>query len=266
MPKTKNKTKTSTARGIAAIVLAGAVLLAMIGLYFSRPEPMAEPSPLEENPYTAADFVYEDGYLTCTAGSTLLGIDVSSHQGRIDWEQVAASGVEFAFIRIGYRGYTQGSINADEFAAQNLEGAKAAGLKVGAYFYSQAISTAEAIQEAGFCIDFLKDYELDLPVVFDWEYVSASARTANMDKETLTECTLTFCQRMEKAGYEAMIYFNPDIATRLLELERLADYPFWLALYAEMNFDYRVDLWQYTQNGTVPGITGDVDINLWFTD
>lgn len=249
-------------------VLVAAILLLESAL--PGPEPVTEPAPTEPtlppNPFSVDDFAYVNGYLSCTAGEYTLGIDVSEHQQQIDWTQVADAGMEFAFVRIGYRGYTRGDIHTDEYADQNIRQAKAAGMQVGAYFYSQAVNEEEAAQEAAFCVDFLKDYELDLPVVFDWEYVSQEARTGDMDAETLTQCARVFCEAVEQAGYEAMVYSNPDLARSLLQLTELTDYRFWLALYADtMSYPYQADFWQYTNTGSVSGIEGDVDINLMFT-
>ena len=222
---------------------------------------------LPANPYAPEDFKYEGNYLTCTTGKTLLGVDVSEHQQQIDWKQVKDAGMEFAFVRIGYRGYTEGKLYPDESAEQNLNGARDAGLKIGAYFYSQATTTVEAAEEAAFCIGYLQKYKLDLPVVFDWEYVSSDARTADVDMQTVTDCAKTFCQALENAGYEAMVYFNPSITTTHLDLLQLQEYPFWLSLYSDtMDYPHKVEFWQYTQDGKVPGIPGDADINLWFTD
>lgn len=220
---------------------------------------------LPENPYTPADFVMENGYVTCTAGPTRRGIDVSAYQEDIDWDQVRAAGFDFAFIRIGYRGYSTGSIQEDERARENLAGAKSAGLDVGVYFYAQAITTEEAAEEAAWCLEFLAGEALDLPVVYDWEWVSESARTGSMDRATLTECVKTFCEAIGQGGYQAMIYFNKHVSRDLLDLEELSQYPFWLAQYKEqMDYPYQVDFWQYTEEGTVPGIEGDVDIDLMF--
>lgn len=263
------KKRSSPLRGLAVIAASIVVLLGMV--WFSRPAPVSQEPPAAEtvpaNPYSAGDFVYDGAYMTCTAGRTRLGVDVSSHQQEVDWDAVAGAGFEFAFVRVGYRGYTQGLLNVDEYAARNLTAAKDAGLLVGAYFYSQAISVEEALEEAAFCIDFLKAYPLDLPVVFDWEYVSAEARTGNMDRETLTACALAFCRAVEDAGFDAMIYFNPNIQELYYDLPQLTDYPFWLALYSDnMTYPYTVELWQYTDSGSVPGIQGKADINLWFID
>ena len=203
--------------------------------------------------------------MTCTAGPTRRGIDVSAYQEDIDWEEVSAAGFDFAFIRIGYRGYTAGSIREDERARENLAGAKAAGLDVGVYFYAQAVCVEEAAEEAAWCLEFLAGEELDLPVVYDWEWVSESARTGGIGKSTLTECVKAFCTAIENAGYQPMVYFNNHVSRDLLNLEALAQYPFWLAQYKEqMDYPYQVDFWQYTEEGRVPGIAGNVDINLMF--
>lgn len=222
-------------------------------------------SELEPNPYAPTDFTVLDGYLTCTAGPTRRGIDVSEHQEQIDWQQVRSAGFDFALIRIGYRGYSVGQIHADERARENLAGARAAGLDVGVYFYAQAISAQEAAEEAAWCLDFLQGEQLDLPVVYDWEWAGHGTRTGTMDREAVTACFQTFCTAIEENGYQAMIYFNTHVSQDLLDLEALAEYPFWLAQYREqMDFPHRVALWQYTETGSVPGIEGNVDIDLMF--
>ncbi len=219
------------------------------------------------NPYHAGDFGYEDGFLTCLSGKSLLGIDVSSHQKVIDWPLVASDGIEFAMVRLGYRGWGNGEILADELAQTNLQGAAAAGLDVGVYFYSQAISVEEAREEARFVLDALAGRQLQMPVVFDWEIFSQSGRTAGVDSQTLSDCTLAFCEAIEAAGYQPMIYFNLDISTRLLDLVDLQQrgYPFWLAMYTDsMTYPHRVDMWQYSESGKVKGIEKPVDLNLYF--
>lgn len=223
--------------------------------------------PPEANPYGPPDFQYDGGYLTCLAGESVLGIDVSSHQEEIDWQAAAAAGIRFVMLRVGYRGYEQGTIFADPLAQENYLGAKAAGLQVGAYFFSQALSTREALEEADFLLDAIRDWELDMPVVYDWEYIDQDARTAGMDARAVTDCTLAFCQAVEQAGYQPMVYFNRHQARELLHLEELTQYPFWLAMYSDrMTYPYKIHMWQYTCEGSVPGIQGNVDINLFFPD
>ena len=229
------------------------------------PDPVPRPYPtLKPNPYTPEDFYYDEGYLVCAAADTVMGIDVSRYQGQIDWETVAQAGVEFAMVRLGNRGIADGQLYEDAYAKQNLQGAKAAGLKVGAYFYSQALTVEEALEEAALALEILDGFALDMPLVFDWEQES---RTEKMDNRTLTDCTLAFCQAVEAAGYEPMVYFNSYQAQELLILQELQDFAWWLAMYdVTAEFPYKVDMWQYTCTGTIPGIEGNVDINLLFED
>lgn len=257
---------------IALLVSLSAMTVLAIALKrCGTPPEAAEPSTvpaatLAPNPYSAKDFGYdENGYLTCLAGESIPGIDVSSHQGEIDWPSVKAAGMEFAFIRVGYRGYHSGTVHADEMALRNLAEAKAAGMKVGAYFFSQALTVEEAVEEARFALGMLEGVALDLPLVYDWEYVSESTRTGDMSPDTLMACVRAFCGEVERAGYAPMVYFNQELAKTLLDITALTEYPFWLAMYSgEMTFPYRVDFWQYSDEGQVAGIEGNVDLDLYF--
>lgn len=228
-------------------------------------EPPTEP-PEFLNKYGVEDFALgEDGYLHMIEGEARLGIDVSAHQGEIDWTQVAEAGMEFAMIRVGYRGYGTGKIVEDPYFRTNLEGATEAGLDVGVYFFSQAISVEEALEEAAFVLEVLGDTELAMPVVYDWEYIDEEARTAEVDRRMLTDCSLAFLQAVEEAGYEPMLYYNTFQVRRHLHLKELEQYDCWLALYSEsMTFPYRIKMWQYTCTGSVPGVWGNVDIDLYF--
>ena len=230
-------------------------------------EETTEPTiPPEVNPYTKRDFQYNAGnYLLCTKQSSYPGVDVSAFQGEIDWDKVASSGIRFAIIRLGYRGWGKaGKLVEDEFAKANLEGARKAGLQVGAYFFSQALTTEEVDQEIEFMLNTLGDFTLDMPIVFDWEIPVPEARTANMDARTLTDLQKYFAITMTEKGHDPMIYFNWNISRNLLYLHELEDYPFWLALYQDrMTYPYRVEMWQYTDRGQVPGIQGNVDINVY---
>lgn len=276
MPEITKPTREQLLRGLIA---AGVVLLFVIALTVTtllrlpgrRPaetEPSTEeteaPVTLPPNPYGPEDFLLDGPYLSCVAGQSVLGIDVSKHQGEIDWEQVREAGITFVMIRAGYRGWETGLMVEDEMAQRNYAGAKAAGLQVGAYFFSQAITVEEAREEATFALSITKDWALDMPLVFDWEYLNAEARTADMEPELLTQCALAFCQTVEAADVEPMLYFNWNMASHQIHLEALSDYRFWLAMYGtDMNYPYKVDMWQYTNQGSVPGISGNVDIDLY---
>ena len=242
------------------------------------PHPTEEPTqpqptlpPPETNPFDRLDFQYEGRYLKLEEGESIIGVDVSHWQNEIDWEQVKASGVDFAIIKLGGRGYESGVLSLDRYAISNLDGAIAAGLDVGVYFFSQAITPEEAEEEAYFVVRNLEPYaeHITMPVVYDWEHVvDPNARTANMrDPDVLTDFSLVFLQTIEAAGYTPMVYFNRTQSWKYLNLEELTDYDFWLAAYTQrMDFPYKIKMWQYTCEGRVPGITGDCDINIYFPD
>ena len=231
-------------------------------------EPPTTLPPPVENTLGPEDFLYENGYLTCTAAPCELGVDVSRYQGDIDWQKVADEGMTFAMIRVAGRGYgTAGGLYTDAKAEENYKGAKAAGLKVGVYVFSQAISVEEAREEARYMLALVRDWDLDLPIVFDWERQEGNARTANIDRRTVTDCMLAFCQEIESAGKTPMLYFNPDHSSSMFYIEEVTQYKFWLAQYTDwMTYPYEFNMWQYTSTGTVPGIKGTVDINLYFPE
>lgn len=236
-------------------------------------EPPTEPEPTEPpadpNPYGIFDFQYDGKYLKLLDGESVTGIDVSAHQQEVDWVKVKESGVDFVMIRLGYRGYgtETGAIMEDAYAEANLEGAAAAGLDIGVYFFSQAICVEEALEEAEFVLSKLNGRELTMPVVYDWEYISDEARTANVDKRTVTDCSKAFLETIEEAGYWPMLYFNTAQSRKHLYLNEVNRYDFWLALYSNrMTFPYKVKMWQYTCTGSVPGIAGSCDINVFFPE
>ncbi len=225
----------------------------------------AQPT-LPPNPYRADDFVLSGEFLTLKGGGSEIGVDVSYYQQEIDWQQVRDAGITFAIVRLGYRGYESGELFPDERVAENLRGARRAGLKVGAYFYSQAVTAEEAAQEAHYALELLDGFIPDMPLAYDWEFVSESAaRTDDMDMQTLTTCIVSFCETIRDAGYEAMVYLNPYLAQNYVDLAPLYDrgYPIWLAHYTQaMTFPYAVQMWQYSCTASVPGIAGKVDLNI----
>ncbi len=231
----------------------------------AAPAPTEPLLDLELSTLTPADFAYRGQYRTCTAVPCKIGIDVSAWQNEINWTLVGDVGMEFAMIRMAWRGNTEGSIQEDAYARANYQGAKEAGLEVGAYFFSQAITPEEAVEEAEFLLEMIQDWQIDMPIVFDWE--RSGNRTADTDARTVTDCAKAFCQTIEEAGYEAMVYFNLRQAYHEMYLEELDQYGFWLAQYnEEITFPYAIDMWQYTSSGSVLGVNTSVDLNLWFTD
>ena len=195
------------------------------------------------------------------------GIDVSEHQKYIDWNSVARSGIDYAYIRLGWRGYTEGGLYQDEYFESNIREATKAGLDVGVYMFSQAITVQEAIEEANFVLERIAGYNVTLPVVFDWEKVEdAGARTADLSMQTRTDCAVAFCETVKNAGYEPCVYFNRNIGYYGFDLTRLTDYEFWFSLPEQgfPNFYYACDMWQYSFTETVPGIEGPTDMNLRF--
>ena len=224
---------------------------------------------LPENPYDASKFRKAGDRMTYTAPDvdTSLGVDVSYHQGTIDWEKVAGDGIEFAMIRAGGRYYGSGVVFEDSQFRNNLQGAMDAGLETGVYFFSQAVTVEEAREEAQFLIDLLEDFNFHGPVVFDWENIDYdTARTDGVGSATVTAMANAFCQEVESAGYQPMIYFNRYIAYLIYELSGVADYPFWIAEYGSTpEFYYDFQIWQYTDSGRVNGIDGPVDMNIRLT-
>lgn len=218
---------------------------------------------LPRNEYDAELFYSEEGFIRYD--DAFVGIDVSSHQGEIHWEKVKNAGVDFAIIRAAYRGYTHGGINMDPYFVQNLQGAKAAGLLTGVYFFSQATSVWEAREEAEFLLECMDGAELDLPVYYDWETIEAEARTDKVTGEEVTLFALEFCETVAASGYEAGVYFNESMGYSFLQLPQLQQYEFWLAQYLDVpDFYYDFTTWQYSASGEVPGIEVPVDLNLRF--
>lgn len=195
-----------------------------------------------------------------------MGIDVSKYQGRIDWEKVAAEGVEFVFLRLGLRGYESSKLVEDETFAANIKGALDNGIKVGVYFFSQAITEEEAVEEANFVLERIAPYKIECPVVFDVEKVgSSTARMNQLTPQERTNVTIAFLDTIEAAGYKSMFYHNMETALLLLELDRLRDYDRWFAYYGEdLYYPYAYSVWQYSEKGRVNGISGDVDMNIAF--
>ncbi len=203
---------------------------------------------------------YEDEQYSCR-----LGVDVSHHQGEIDWQAVRDAGYTFAFLRIGFRGYgTAGAIRPDTQFERNITQAQAAGLDVGVYFFSQAVNEEEAREEAEFVLGRLQGYELQLPVVFDPENIlDDDARTDDVTGEQFTKNTIVFCNLIKEAGYEPMIYSNMLWEAFQFDLRQLSGYPVWYADYEQKpQTPYQFEFWQYSNTGNVAGISGETDLDI----
>lgn len=196
------------------------------------------------------------------------GIDVSRFQENIDWDKVKKSGVEYAIVRVGYRGYGTGAMVEDEYAKKNIEGALKAGIKVGVYFFSEAITIEEAVEEAEFVLNMIKDYDITYPVYFDTEDIPNDAeRTDSLSVGERTEIAIAFCEHVRKAGYTPGIYANLKWYTMSLDMAKLEKYDKWFAYYDEdLYFPYKITMWQYSENGSIDGITGGVDMNISFME
>ncbi len=181
---------------------------------------------------------------------------------------VKESGVDFAIIRVGYRGYTRGRLYDDLEFENNIKGATAAGIKVGVYFFSQAVTTTEAEEEAGYVLEKISGYKVDYPVVFDWEPVDdTTARTNAVTGDVVSDCAVAFCKKVSKAGFNSAVYLNKTQSYEFYDLEKISNYDIWYAEYQEKpSMYYNFDIWQYTANGTIKGVDSAVDVNISFKD
>ena len=198
--------------------------------------------------------------------ASFIGVDVSAHQGKIDWVKVKKTGIKFAFIRVGVRGHKTGKIQYDKYFKYNIENAKKNGIMVGVYFFTQAINTKESLEEANFVLNCIKGYKLDMPVVFDMEFVNdknARTRLAKLNNEQRTDMAIAFMEQIKKSGYTPMFYGCKTWLEKAVQLSRLNDYYVWYARYNNYpGYKYRYYIWQYTEKGSVDGIKGNVDLNV----
>lgn len=271
MARRRRKTEPDLTKVLLAFLAAALVIAVGTTVYLLCAPEQTEPSePIvptaAENEYEPDAFVMRDGFLHYEEAPYMIGMDVSTHQGLIDWQAVADAGVEFAILRVGYRGSTEGKLYEDEQFRENFAGARAAGLKIGVYFFSQALTAEEAEEEAAFACRLLDGEKLDLPVFYDWEEVSGGSRVESAAAVPMTDCAIAFCETVERKGYTAGVYFNQNYGYGHLELEQLQDYTLWLAEYGDSpSFRYHFDCLQYTDSGTVNGIEGSVDLDLWIS-
>jgi len=216
----------------------------------------------EETDKYEGEAYYSNGDVTARKG-----VDVSKFQGAIDWNAVKEDGVEFAFIRLGFRGYESGKIVIDDCYEDNITACNDIGLDCGVYFFTEALNEAEGREEADFVLENLGEHHIELPVVIDVEQSANvnKSRTRNLTSDERTKAVIAFCERIREAGYEPMIYGNLKSQLIMLDNTRLEDYEKWFAYYHyPLRYPYRHRIWQYTAKGKVKGISGDADLNLMF--
>ncbi len=226
-------------------------------------------SSLSSVPVNTYDWSYlstVDGvkHYTDSQGNTaLLGIDVSTHQGTVDWNQLVGQ-IDFAMVRVGYSGSTAGGTNEDDTFQRNASEANRVGIPIGVYYFSQATTTDEAITEAKFALSCIDGYSITYPIVFDLEDVSGG-RTTSLTAAEKTQIAIAFCDTIQDAGYTPMIYGNSSWLISNIYLADLYQYGIWLAEYNEQpSFPFTFTIWQYSDSGTMPGIDGTVDMDLLF--
>lgn len=195
------------------------------------------------------------------------GIDVSKWNKDIDWEKVKEAGVEFVIIRCGYRGSTTGSLVIDPYFEKNIKGAQAVGLNVGIYFFTQAVTDVEAVEEASMVLSLIKNYHITYPVFIDTEGAGGTGRADNLNVEKRTLVCKAFCDTIESGGYNAGVYASKNWYNNRLNVEELEDYIIWLAEYRETpTYEGYYDMWQYSSKGQIDGIEGNVDLNVSYLD
>jgi len=219
--------------------------------------------------FKAGEFAGDGSYIDYTGSeyTALRGIDVSEHQNEINWQSVKNDGVQFAMIRVGYRGYKQGSLATDAYFKKNIEGALGAGIRVGVYFFSQALNAEEGKAEAQYLLEQIKGYDVTMPIFFDWERVAnvGETRVDGIGGAAITEACLAFCKEIKAAGYETGVYFYRSLGYYEYQLDKLGDLLFWVGAPGQSpDFYYKHTFWQYSASGTVSGISAATDLDLYF--
>lgn len=268
----------------------------------STPEPVVEetPEPVEENPatdgkhtkiindageeewvkinpdmqkhsYDFTNLVKQADFMKYNKNgeeTSFVGVDISKYQEYVDFNKLKKAGIDFCMLRVGARGYGTGQLVLDPYFQENIKRATDAGLDIGVYFFSQAITEEEAKEEANMVLEQIEDYEVKYPVVFDMEYVeNDTARVEQLSRAEKTAITQAFCQMVEIEGYTPMIYGKKEWLLKKIDLTQLEDYDVWLAQYEDIpDYPYQFTMWQYTTKGKVDGIAGKVDLNISFID
>lgn len=200
-------------------------------------------------------------------GASVFGIDVSKWNKEIDWQKVKAAGVEYAIIRCGYRGASTGALVEDPYFEKNIKNATEAGVRVGVYFFTQATTPVEAVEEASMVLMLCNQYKISFPLYIDTEGAGGNGRADGLDVETRTAVCTAFCETIENAGYTAGVYASKNWLTGKLDAQKLSPYSVWLSQYSgKPSYQGTYDMWQYTSAGTVDGISTLVDFNVSYMD
>ena len=208
---------------------------------------------------TEGHYTYEDSRF-----SSSFGIDVSEHQGDIDFEKVKKAGVEFVFLRAGWRGAVTGLLNVDKRFEEYYKQASEAGLKIGFYFFSQAVDEREAVEEADFLVSLIKGKHFDLPLAYDYENFP-DGRIEELDRETRTKNAIAFLDRIRMHNYASLLYTNLNWMRVHYDVEQLLDYDIWFAQYYDLpQYPHPFLIWQYSEEGQIDGIKEPVDLNIMF--
>lgn len=231
--------------------------------------PSVQAAASSKSPFTGSTYTHADAF---DGMNIYHGIDVSYHNGTINWTKAKADGVEYAFLRAGYRGYGNGSLQEDPKFKTYAAEAAAAGIQLGVYYFTEATNEKEAIEEAESCLEIIKDYDITLPVALDYEYQYNAAGNlvspkAGLSKAAATANSRAFCETISAAGYTPMIYANSsDLKTLINGTELSKDYMIWLANYTtKTSYSGAYDIWQYSSKGSVSGISGNTDCNFWYS-
>ncbi len=225
----------------------------------------------EKNTYDVTNIISSDGRLKYYSDGkkvSFIGVDISRYQKEVDFEALKDDGIDFVMIRLGARGYKSGEITLDEYFVSNIQKATDAGLDVGIYFYSQAITSQEALEEATLVLDNIKEYNVTYPIAFDMEFVeNDSSRVETLTNEERTAVAATFLNHIKAAGYTPMLYGNPEWLLKRIDVSQFKESCIWLSQEEDIpTYPYRYEMWQYTKQGQVNGIDGFVDLNISFVD
>ncbi len=238
------------------------------------PERKLSEGKISLNPYNTDNFRIDEGFMAYfdENGEKIshLGCDLSYHNQHVNFDELALSGCEFVMLRCGFRGYSEGGLVRDEKFSEYASEAQRVGLKVGVYFFTQALTVEEAEEEAEYVLDIIEDYEISYPVAFDTEYIddeSARTNTVEITDEQRSDICKAFCEKIKENGYYPMIYASENWLRRSLEIESLREYDIWAPQYLDENdFLYDFTIWQYTDKGNILGVRDEVDLDISMVD